>query len=44
MDMHNAFLQDDLINEMYIDIPQGFATQSGKHKVVRLYKSLYRLK
>lgn len=43
MDVYNAFLQEDLHDEIYIELPQGFVSQ-GETKVCRLIKSLYGLK
>ncbi|XP_070057838.1 uncharacterized protein [Nicotiana tomentosiformis] len=42
MDVYNAFLQGDLIDEIYMKPPQGFQSQR-ETKVCRLIKSLYRL-
>lgn len=33
MDVHNVFLQGDLVEEVYLEVPSGFASQEGKHVV-----------
>lgn len=49
MDVNNVFLQGDLDDEVYMDIPQGYVDTKFEHgssgrKVCRLFKSLYGLK
>lgn len=43
MDVKNAFLHTDLKEEVFITLPQGFAT-STKSDVAQLWRSLYGLK
>lgn len=43
MDVHNAFLHGDLVEEVYKKMPPGFATSQPK-KVCRLRKYLYGLR
>jgi Reverse transcriptase (RNA-dependent DNA polymerase) len=44
LDVKNAFLHEDLMEEVYMEIPSGFGTTQTVGKVCRLKKSLYELK
>ena len=44
LDVKNVFLNSDLEDEMYVEIPPGFESKFNNNKVCKLRKSLYSLK
>lgn len=38
MNVHNAFLNDDMVEEVYMSIPSGFASQWENGEVCKLHK------
>jgi hypothetical protein len=44
MDVKTAFLNGDLVEEIYMEQPEGLIVKGQEHKVCRLQKSLYGLK
>lgn len=43
MDVHDKFIQGDLPEKIYMQIPKGFTNQGEKYMVCKLHKYLYGL-
>lgn len=41
LDVKNAFLNEDLNEEVYMDFPPGFEEKQGINQVCRMKKALY---
>lgn len=44
LDVKSAFLHEDLMEEVFVEQPQGFEVSNGSNKVYKLKKALYGLK
>jgi hypothetical protein len=44
MDVKTAFLNGDLLEEVYVEQPPGFTVDGKEHMVLRLKKALYGLR
>ena len=44
MDLKIAFLNEDLVEKVYMDQPEGFLVKGKEHMVCKLENSIYGLK